>query len=506
MVSGGDLNEILQRFVSRYRTAVAAKAAVLGGLSLLVLGLLGWRLYALDAHPGWRIGLPTAFALMSLGCLTWWTRRHWVSRHGAAAQLDRALGLQQRLITAEEFSHAQEQPALYTLLVEDAARRTSPEQTQFPRPLDRTAGMLAIVLLLLLLWPGAGSNPLQLLQRPQHGPPEPPSPQQSPPPDQQQHDESRQQEGASSQPSESSGQDGSGPRPAAEDRRGGQDNAQQPSGKEGQKEGQQEKGGQQETKGQGQEAGGEQTGRDQQQAQGRDGQEKSEGQQRQSAGRNKQDAQGSQPPSSGQDQQQGAQGEKGSSSDRGLAQQRAAQRGGKSGADTGQGRSPQQSEADGKGGPRPAAQDRRGGQTPGAGDDALKAEIQQLLKEMSGELKQLQEQMTNAKDQPQPQAGTSTDPNLYEAPTPLDRATGDALPIQLNTDSHQTKTPRPGSGVGKPSADASSAAPQTRAEAAQLADTPQEETPTARQPIPPEYRSIFDQLRRRRTQPSETKQ
>ena len=127
----------------------------------------------------------------------------------------------------------------------------------------------------------------------------------------------------------------------------------------------------------------------------------------------------------------------------------------------------------------------------------MKAEIQQLLKEVSGELKTLQAQLEEAaKNQPPPQAGTSTDPDLYESPSPLDAAQGDALPIQLQADQAPTKSPRPSGGVGTPSNDVSKDGPSLKAEDAQLSDAPIDETPTNRQVVPPEYRDVFDRLNR----------
>ena len=137
--------------------------------------------------------------------------------------------------------------------------------------------------------------------------------------------------------------------------------------------------------------------------------------------------------------------------------------------------------------------------------EAMKAEIQQLLKQVSGELKQLQAQLAERSDVPHPEAGTGTDPNLYEAPMSPENSTGSAVPIQLRTDAAQIKTQRPSGGVGRPSAEASNATPQTQAEAAQLSEEPQEEAPTAKQPVPPEYRSVFDRLHQQQTQPKETK-
>ena len=141
------------------------------------------------------------------------------------------------------------------------------------------------------------------------------------------------------------------------------------------------------------------------------------------------------------------------------------------------------------------------GQSLGEGA-ALKADIQQLLKEMSGELKDLQAQLEASKDHAQPNAGTSTDPNLYGDSERLEDVTAkNPLPLQMKTDSAATKGGRPGISIGKPSGDVSAAAPQVQAQDAQLTDQPLDESTATRQPVPAEYRSVFDQLQRREAQP-----
>ncbi len=137
--------------------------------------------------------------------------------------------------------------------------------------------------------------------------------------------------------------------------------------------------------------------------------------------------------------------------------------------------------------------------------EMLKAQIQELLKEVSGELKQLQEQLASAQGVEQPQAGTSTDPDLYGGSAEHDQlpSAQRKLPMQLHTDTGETKQPRSGGGAGQPSQEVGHAAPQAEAQDAQLSDVPLEERPTERQPIPPEYRSVFDQLRNRSDSPSE---
>ena len=126
-----------------------------------------------------------------------------------------------------------------------------------------------------------------------------------------------------------------------------------------------------------------------------------------------------------------------------------------------------------------------------------------MLKEVSGELKDLQAQLAAAQDRVSPQAGTSTDPNLYEAPTSLDPRRGASVPMSLGTDAVPTSRVRSASGIGQPSGEVLRTGPQQRAEStAQLSDTPTTETPTARQVVPPEYREVFDRLHRQEPTPT----
>ena len=138
-------------------------------------------------------------------------------------------------------------------------------------------------------------------------------------------------------------------------------------------------------------------------------------------------------------------------------------------------------------------------------EEALKADIQTLLKELSGELKQLEAQLAQANDQARPEAGSSTDPALYESSAPMGPSGGSTLPIGVQTDTVKTAASRPGGGVGRPAGSAAAASPGVQAEEAQLSEAPLEETPAARQVVPPEYRSVFERLGRERPQPSETK-
>ena len=132
---------------------------------------------------------------------------------------------------------------------------------------------------------------------------------------------------------------------------------------------------------------------------------------------------------------------------------------------------------------------------PGGGQEAMKAEIQALLQQVSGELKQLQAQLAQAQGNTAPEAGPGTDPDLYEAPTPLPEGDGSPLPMSLRTDGEKSSATRPASGTGRPDADVSSEAPTVKSEDAQLSDTPLEEKSVDRQTVPPEYRDAFDRLR-----------
>ncbi|MBI4343087.1 MAG: hypothetical protein HY599_06940 [Candidatus Omnitrophica bacterium] len=470
MTASATLTDIVQQFAHRYRRALTVKAALLGGLSLAIAGILGWRLHPLALSAAWRIGLPAAIGLAASGALVWWLRKRWLSSSTSVAYLDERLGLQQRLVTAAEFAGRPQPPALYPLLLEDAARRCSPEQLRAPRPLDRTAALLVVLLLAVWLWPLAGRSPLQqVVQLPKTIPPtpapEPPAPPQSPSSDQRDQQQQPQQAdgGSDAQQPSSGGQDQSPNQPP----RGREpprapSSSQQPSS-EG-------------SSGEHQAQGTPQDSRDQ----SRDGGARSADQphaESDARGRAKPSDRGGQQPSSssGSGQQQG----------QGRQQAQADASGSQGKQDQGQ--------------PGAAAPSSGGaGQQLSAGDqEALKADIQQLLKEVSGELKDLQEQLAAAQQsQPPPQAGTATDPDLYGTPERLDPAKGDEVPIPLKSDAAPTKTRRPGGGTGEASPDVSTDGPRMGSEDAQLSDTPADEASAGRQPVPPEYRDVFDRLNR----------
>ena len=105
-----NLAKLIQQFSVRYRALLLTKIGILAALSAGIVGVLVWRLHARDAGPMWGIGLPVILGCAAAGGLGWWLRHHWLSSHGGAAFLDRTLGLQERLVTAEEFSHATQAP------------------------------------------------------------------------------------------------------------------------------------------------------------------------------------------------------------------------------------------------------------------------------------------------------------------------------------------------------------------------------------------------------------
>jgi len=440
-------SDVLERFTARYRTRLLLKAVVLAALGAGIAAVLAWRLHRLRVNPVWAIGAPGLLGLAAAASLGGWLRLRWMSRQGGAAYLDRTLRLQQRLITAEEFAHAAPPPLLYPLLIEDVGQRVSAQGVRFPKPWDRATMALAVLLLVLLLWPLRGGSVLQqLAQLPRTPPPSPP-PEMPPSPE-----EERQEPGASQRQSAGSSVD------------------QTQSSQQGQSPGQQDQS-------PGSSSGG-----------GGDQRDPS--------------SQGTAAASSGQDGQgttaDASRTGDGKQTDGGARDQSARQ--GKQAQAGGAQRDQAAASA--------SAEARSGGGvgTSSADQEALRAEIQELLQEVSGELKQLQAQLAEAQSDTAPSPGTSTGPELYEAPMPLSpEAEGSSpVPMSLGTDTAETRSTRPGGGVGEPADRVSSEAPGAQAEDAQLSDTPLDERAATRQVVPPEYREVFDRLHRDQpSQPSE---
>ncbi|MBI3083829.1 MAG: hypothetical protein HYY90_05650 [Candidatus Omnitrophica bacterium] len=485
-----DVALLLRQVTLRYRNALLAKAVLVSALGVGIVWVLAGRLGAMHRASLWSVGVPGIVAIIGLASLVWWLRRHWISLRGAASHLDNALGLQQRLTTAAEFARHAPPPPLYSLLIEDTARRFSTERMRFPRLLDRTTALLAIALLLLLGWPGSAHVPLRLAQRPLTAPPTPPPPVEPPPEfprdnqPQQQQDPSaqrgssseRQQQPGSSETSQSS----QSPQPSS------------PSSSSEQAGSQRQQAGQSRDQASSQEGGDQQQGGNRASHPGEEREQQRGGADHQARSQER----NAQSPASTEGDSADRRGEESGTSQGRSEGDQAAHESGQRGASSPSSSQSSASLRDDVG--------REGSQSFG-GQEAMRADIQQLLKEVSGELKALQAKLAAAEPHAQPDAGTSTDPQLYESPMKLDRATGNALPVQLQTDTAPTKTPRPGGGVGRPSGEVSDASPSVHPEEAQLSDEPREEAPTAHQPVPPEYRSVFDRLRQRDTQPTQAR-
>ena len=465
------LNNTLDQFTARYRSALLLKVGVWAGLGLAIVSILAWRLHTVGLNAIWWIALPVALAMIAAGGIAWWIRPKWISRVSAAAHLDQVMKLQQRLVTAEEFSHVKQAPALYPILVEDTTNRLSPGQARLPHPVNRTACLLAAVLLLLLLWPIGGSAPIQLAALTGIGPE---FMQQKVPPES----------------SPEAGQDGAGSSQQASDQ--GESSKQQ---------------------GRGDQQRGEDGGSEGSQAdspdpqQGDDASSSSSAQSESEAG-----SKGEQGEAGDMADASAARGDLESAEDRAsqgadsqdtrmqMEQAKATER---AELESGRSQAMQQARSDDSEKGEEGLGSAKGAS--GANQDRLKADIQELLEELSGELKTLQEQLGESQQQPDPLAGTDTDPELYGSASGLESASGETLPIQLGTDTEPTARKRPGGGVGDASGEISDALPQMQAQASELAEKSLEERPISRQSIPPEYRSVFDRLYGRKNTSSEVK-
>ena len=130
--------------------------------------------------------------------------------------------------------------------------------------------------------------------------------------------------------------------------------------------------------------------------------------------------------------------------------------------------------------------------------EALKADIQRALKELSGELKNLQAQLEAQKLSAAP-PGTSTDPDLYgDASLETPPGATSRLPLVFDVDTQTIQSPRSGGGVRQPSGEISRQAPQMEREEVQLSPNAAPESGTTAQPIPPEYQPVFEHLHQRK--------
>lgn len=459
---------LVQRLTARTRRRRIIRAATGSALGLSCAGLAAVRLQqaGLDAV---RLMLLIAALGALIAAWQWWSLRRDHPAFGAIADLDRSLGLHARLLTAVAFADAPEPPALYGQLLKDTAAAMPDVQRRLPPVLDRPGAALAVAVLLLLLWPRANA-PTQLAMVPPMTPPElPPVMPPEPPPQPQQDQQSNQSQNQQPHQHQS----------------GGQNQQSQGGGSQDQQQKQQPQSGQS----------GDQT-------------TESQGNQQ----NNTSSASAQQPPSSGGQESQQPSGQQPKSGQ--SPQQAQAGKDGKSGAEqasshtkdaTKQGQGGDQGQANsaplaakGKKGDASKAGGNAGALSEAAQQQALKADIQQLLKELSSELKQMQADMDakqpNAKEEPSPLAGGSTDPELYDKPAALDKASGSRLPIQLEVDTQPTASPRKGSGTSDASKHAAESLPQQEPESASLSDVRTTEQGQARHAIPPDYEPVFERL------------
>ena len=456
------LAESVQQLLRAYRRRLTLRTGVTGLLGVGCLGALLWRCSG-SAMP--RAGLMAVggVGLLVVGGWAWSRiRRERLAATHLPLDLDRALGLEARLLTAAELAQESNPPALYPVLLEETRQAIASASSRLPRVMDRWTALSTAVLLMLLVYPRA-VTPLTRLAKFTPPPPQPQAPSPQPP--------EPQPSGASS-PQEPQSQEGS----AAQQRQADQGRNQ--SASTGQS-GEQQRG---DSRAQGQQGGtspqpsspqGSRGDRDRSQAQRQNGQTDQQTQRRTSAA----------------DSSRRGSNQQGSNQPTGPSQAAST-----SAQHSGTGRQ-QTAQA-----PAPGAQvPMSGGQSPmdQRAQDALKGEIKQLLTQLSDELQSLQARVAEQPlDRPHPPPGTSTDPQLYDDAdlSPQADASQRRLPVQLRVDQQEVASRRPGGGVGEPSDEVGEASPQQLEEDAQLSADALEAEAITRHAIPPEYQPVFERL------------
>ena len=180
------LDDAVRACVRRHQVSVWTMVLLRAGLWAAILAVATWRLHRGLAASWWIDAALLAAALTGLIGIGWWVRRRWVSPTAAVRELDDALKLQQRLITAAEFETAPHPPALYPRLLTETVSRLSASHERLPRPVDRTTLAMATLLLLLLLWPLRLHAPIRLAHRSGEAPSPQPLDEPPTPPDERQ--------------------------------------------------------------------------------------------------------------------------------------------------------------------------------------------------------------------------------------------------------------------------------------------------------------------------------
>lgn len=477
MSSSEELAASIQWLLRRYRGRLVTRTGLVGLLSLGCISALVWRLWLADCSPAVLVGSGLV-GLLVLGAWQWLTwRRQRLSSGAVALDVDRMLNLQARLITATELAHEPNPPALYPVLLQETREALSAASAKLPRVIDRRVAGLSAALLLLLLWrshPAASLTQLATLNQPQP-PPEQPPPEPPPqPPEQQeastqssqdqQQSQQQQQQGSSSQQQSSQGADQSQPSPSSSAQSSTTSRDRQSQGsQQTQRASDQQEGGQR---------------GDQTTSSPRDGSQQD--QQRADGSSERREA----------DQGQVASRQKPSPDSSDHQEKSNQQRGASQSAASSKGAQPQSGEGS-------SSKDQ-------LAQEALKGDIQQLLKQLSEELQSLQAHIDEQRvERPHPAPGTSTDPQLYDDADVSAHADPSQrrLPIQMAVDQQAVAARRPAGGVGKPSDDIATQTPQQLEEEAQLASQATDAKAVTRDAIPPEYQPVFDRLS---SQPKET--
>jgi len=509
-MSKSDIGQTIQGLLARYQRHLVLHAGAVGMLGLGCLVALLWRLSHYGLKPWVLLGIGLG-SLLGLSLWQWRVlRRAWLYLPHAALKLDQALRLEARLLTAAQFAHVPNPPPLYPVLIQDPALSLSSSEKHLPRVADRWTIALAVTLLVLMVWPSRSVLPTTLAMRtPSTQPPSEPPPPAAVPPDL----PAPRQRAVAGQAGPSKQQ-----QQAQEHQQPPQ--VQQPFGLGGAAQQDCEAGGGDSSAGQQSSAAGQTseqgTSKDSRVAQaqspsspayrpsgaGRQTAQQAQGQAQQSKADSTTPRQTADTKPTSQQQQdtsqQQARQSTGRSADKpsqsstrdshktGTASTRtSAQRQGSAKTDQ---TAPQRSQATQGQGATPSSSGQQ---------DLLKADIQQLLKEMSQELQQLQEQLVEHKDLPNPTPGTATDPQLYEDAASLEKAAGAQLPIQLEVDQEPSASKRRAGGVGEPSDQVADASPQQTPEDVTLGEQAAEEQAVSRHPIPPEYRPVFERLSHR---------